>query len=228
MTIKAWQGPSTIDGQDIMAVVSCECSASKNDKTGDMVQVAFMRTDIKPSTAVREGKDGSVCGDCKFRAWIRKQTKSDEPPCYVATHWMASTWKAGKAAIESMVAACSVLNGKPVRFGSYGNMSSIPRDAAERLLKAARKWTLYEHRWKLDSVQWLRHWAMASVHNEAEAREAQAMGWRTFRAMPEGGQPMDSEVVCPFETHKVQCADCLLCNGKRDGGKRKSVCVTAH
>ena len=240
MTIKAWQGPSTIDGQDIMAVVSCHDRASKNTKTGDMVQVSFMRTDTKPSTAVKEGKDVSVCGNCPLRAAIRKETKSNDPPCYVATHWKAATWKAAAALKEDIGAAMRAMIYKAVRFGEYGNMSSIPRAVAEKLLKAADEWTLYEHEWEKPSNQWLRRWAMASVHSHEEALRAQAMGWRTFRVKGPGEAPMKGEVVCPFESHKVQCRDCLLCDGKRTTtirgnlgtvlmpDKRKSVCVTAH
>ena len=115
---------------------------------------------------------------------------------------------------------------KPVRFGEYGNMSSIPREVAEKLLKAAKKWTLYEHEWRKPGNQWLKEYAMASVESVEAALEARAMGWRTFRVKDPGEAAMDGEVVCPYETHKIQCRDCLLCAGQ--GRPAKSVCVTAH
>ena len=202
MTIKAWQGPSTIDGQDIMAVVSCEKRKSKNRKTGDMVQVAFFRTDQRPSDAAESGADESVCGQCPMRPklWTKEVSKE---PCYVRLDWKKAQWNAGNNAELDLPAAIKAMSKKPVRFGEYGNMSSMPRDVAEQLLQAADRWTLYE-----------------------QAREAHAMGWRTFRVMPEGDTPMDSEVVCPYETHKVQCKDCMLCMGQSK--QAKSVCVTAH
>ena len=216
MTIKAWQGPSTIDGQDIMAVVSCEKRASNNDKTGDMVQVGFMRTDMKPSAAVKEGKDRSICGDCPLRAQVRKDTGNGEAPCYVNTMWKASTWKAATALKEDIDAAVKAMKRKPVRCGEYGNMSSIPREVAEELLMAASKgWTLYDHEWRKADNQWLRSWAMASVHSMAEALEAQARGWRTFRVRGPDDPLMDNEIQCPHRTCGVQCRDCLLCDGKR-------------
>jgi len=225
MTIKAWQGPSTIDGQDIMAVVSCEKRKSTNRKTGDMAQVAFFRTDQPPLDASKSGADESVCGQCPRRPklWTKEVSKE---PCYVRLDWKKAQWNAGNNAELDMSAAIKAMSKKPVRFGEYGNMSSIPRDVAEQLLQAADRWTLYEHEWQKDSNQWLRAAAMASVHTKTEALEAHAMGWRTFRVMPEGDTPMDSEVVCPYETHKVQCKDCMLCMGQ--GKPAKSVCVTAH
>ena len=226
MTIKAWQGPSTIDGEDIMAVVSCENRASNNDKTGDMVQVGFMRTDMTPASAVRQGKDESICGSCPLRKAVRDATGSGEPPCYVNTMWKTGTWRAASKLLEDLPAAVKAMAKKPVRFGEYGNMSSIPRAIAEKLLKAAKKWTLYEHEWRKGSNQWLKEYAMASVHSVEEAREAQAMGWRTFRTKGPDDPAMGNEVQCPHRTHGVQCRDCMLCMGQ--SLKAKSVCEHIH
>ena len=231
MTIKAWQGPSTIDGKEVMAVVSCEKRPSKNDKTGDMVQVAFFSTAEKPVTAAHKtGDDESVCGSCPLRPLVWTKEVSDKP-CYVSVHWKASQWNAAMALKEDLEAAKGVMTVKPVRFGEYGNMSSIPRAVARQLLESADKWTLYEHEWMKPENQWLKEFAMASVHSEHQAITAQRMGWRTFRNREEGEPLLDTECGCPFETHKVQCKDCLLCDGKRKGpkkDKRKSVAVFTH
>jgi hypothetical protein len=232
MTIKAWQGPSTIDGKDIMAVVSCEKRPSKNVKTGDMVQVSFFSTAEKPVVAAHEtGDDESVCGSCLLRPSIWTEEVSDEP-CYVGLHWKSSQWNAAMALKEDLEAAQEAMTMKPVRFGEYGNMSSIPREVAEALFGQTRKWTLYEHEWRKESNQWLQRYAMASVHSLEEAREARAMGWRTYRITGEGEGPADGEIECPFKDHNVQCRDCLLCDGKRDTDtredKRKSITAPAH
>ena len=231
MTIKAWKGPSTIDGKDIMAVVSCEKQASRNGKTGDMVQVAFFSTAERPVVAAHKtGDDESVCGSCPLRpkVWTKEVSKK---PCYVGVHWMAAQWAAAMRLGEDLGAAVGAMGAKPVRFGQYGNMSSVLRAVAERLLEGASKWTLYEHEWMKPENQWLRHFAMASVHSEHQAITAQRMGWRTFRNREEGEPLLDTECQCPYETRGVQCKDCLLCDGKRKGpkkDKRKSVAVYTH
>ena len=213
MTIKAWQGPSTIDGKSIMAVISCEKTKSRNIKTGDMVQVAFFSTLEKPVPL-------------RPKVWTKEV--SDEP-CYVGLHWKGRQWSTALALSADMKAARDVLGNKPVRFGEYGNMSSIPREVSEQLLQAAEKWTLYEHEWRKESNQWLRHYAMASVHSIEEAEEAWAMGWRTFRVTKDGEHPEDNEIECPYVQRGTQCASCLLCNGKKKGkDKRKSITVPAH
>jgi Arc/MetJ-type ribon-helix-helix transcriptional regulator len=154
--------------------------------------------------------------------------------------WKTGSWKAARARAPDMAAAIKAMSKKPVRFGEYGNMSSVPREVVEKLLKAADRWTLYEHEWRKDSNQWLNEYAMASVHSEAEALEAQAMGWRTFRERGEDDPLMDNEIQCPHRTHGVQCVDCLLCDGhrmtvvhRRDrvvlrSDKRKNISEIAH
>jgi len=225
MTIKAWQGPSTIDGEDIMAVVSCEKRPSKNVKTGDMVQVAFFRTDQRPLDAAMSGADESVCGQCQMRPTLWTKEVSDEP-CYVLLIRKAAQFKAGLRAEEDLVAACDAVGKKPTRFGEYGNMSSVPREVAEKLLQSANKWTLYEHEWGKESNQWLKRYAMASVGSPSEALEAQALGWRTFRVKSPSEEPEKGEVLCPYESRKVQCKDCMLCMGQ--SRPAKNVCVSAH
>ena len=51
---------------------------------------------------------------------------------------------------------------------------------------------------------------------------ANSMGWATYRVLDKEevedlveGDILPDEILCPYFTHKVQCADCGLCNGKR-------------
>ena len=55
-----YSGPSELDGAPIIVVATF---ASKNSKTGDMVQVWIMRADIAPHLAKHSGADSSICGD---------------------------------------------------------------------------------------------------------------------------------------------------------------------
>jgi len=232
MTIRVGDYQSTIDGGPIQLTVHCENSRSDNEKTGDMVQVSATRSDVTPAQAVREGLDQSVCGNCPLRPKAAGREKGDTV-CYVNTMWKTGSWKAARARAPDMAAAIKAMSKKPVRFGDYGNMSSVPREVIEKLLQAADEWTLYEHEWRKDSNQWLREYAMASVHSEAEALEAQAMGWRTFRERGPDDPLMDNEIQCPHRTHGVQCVDCLLCDGVRlcednRADKRKNISEIAH
>jgi len=233
VTIKAWKGPSTIDGNEIMAVVSCEKRKSVNDKTGDMIQVAFFRTDQPPLEAVHSGDDESVCGSCPIRPSVHDKSVTDLP-CYVNVMWTRAQWNAGMNAPEDLDQALDVLGKKPVRFGQYGNMSSIPKEVALEMFKAADKWTLYEHEWRKPENLWMREYAMASVHSIEEAKEAWALGFRTFRTVNGKIELEGNEILCPNTTHGKTCEECLLCDGKRkkrDNRKRdnrKSIVVRVH
>ena len=66
---------------------------------------------------------------------------------------------------------------------------------------------------------------MASVISIREKREANALGFRTFRmASPES--PVDhDEIICPSSSG-VSCFDCGLCAGSRIGAK--NIVIEVH
>jgi hypothetical protein len=72
---------------------------------------------------------------------------------------------------------------------------------------------------------------MASVDSEAEATEAHAMGWRTFRVSdPVTWRKMPGEGLCPasYEAGKrTTCVDCGLCSGTAGKG-RASIVIPDH
>ena len=61
-TYLLWEGPSELDGKPIMAVATNVGQSSSNTKTGDMIQIWYMRSDIEPHQALKTGDDESVCG----------------------------------------------------------------------------------------------------------------------------------------------------------------------
>ena len=77
----AYEGPSIIDGAPIVVIINKIYGASKNGKTGDIVQSFIIRSDINPVEALQTGADASICGDCVHRPIKAKET--GEPPCYV-------------------------------------------------------------------------------------------------------------------------------------------------
>ena len=68
-----WRGPSLLTGEPIMAVAG---QHTINAKTGPMVQIWILRSDMTPIEAVKSGGDEAICGDCKLRrkiASLRRQ-----------------------------------------------------------------------------------------------------------------------------------------------------------
>ncbi len=222
MSIVAYRGPSTIDGAPIAAVVSCIDTPSRNTKTGDMAQVAFMRADMTPRDAVASGADVSVCGSCPSRPALHDGAGYS---CYVQTWRMKAQWAAMARQAVDLAGAVEAVSRlyKPVRFGQYGNASSVPSDVIVQLVAASRRHTLYEAQWQ--SNAWLAPYAMASVRSAEEARAAQTQGWRTFRQLHDGEELQPGEVMCPNITHGIPCASCLLCDG---AGDAKSTAVPNH
>lgn len=66
-----YEGPSVLDGAPIVAVLTGLKDKSKNPKTGPMLQVWIMRSDIAPHLAQQSGQDDSVCGDCPLRPLLQ-------------------------------------------------------------------------------------------------------------------------------------------------------------
>jgi len=231
---------------------------SKNAKTGPMSQLSvYVDNGVSPGANVRTGEDKGVCNDCPLRPseasqcrecgatvavgphiWKCKQCGTINLRCYVVTDkGEASKHKAAEPRPVDTSGALAVIASDPsirVRFGAYGNMSNIPRAALEPLLEACtdrpKGWTLYEHQWRRPEFQWLRAWAMASVSTLAEARDAWALGWRTFRAREPGESLQSGEIECP-SSRGVSCYDCGLCNGVGPQSERacvKSVSIPGH
>ena len=222
-----YHGASALDHDaDVVGIVTL---SSDNRKTGNMLQTWIMRADVAPHDAVRTGEDAAICGDCPHRAGS----------CYVLTFQgplsIFRAWRAGRyprADLSSVVAA----HGRPVRLGAYGDPAAIPAAAWAGIERHAR--TGYTHQWRRDDAAWLQSRAMASVDSWQELEAAEAEGWRTFYVVPPGApipsrSPLGRRIVqCPADSHGTQCADCRLCDGRRDTAarpdRRPHVAIHAH
>ena len=71
-TIKIYDGPSRLDGARIIVLMTGLRSASKNTKTGAMLQTWVMRYDAAPHEAQKTGDDASVCGRCPLRPLLHR------------------------------------------------------------------------------------------------------------------------------------------------------------
>ena len=229
--IVLYEGPSAIDGTPIVALTADIDRKSSNVKTADEVQTYILRQDVKPNDAIKSGDDTSVCGGCAHRS----QASGGSGACYViAFRGPLAVWGAYKrdnvirptdAEISAMVA------GRIIRLGAYGNPSAIPADRWRVLLAQSKGHTGYDHRWRdIDPTVWA-PLVMASVDTPDEAREAMAMGYRTFRTRLPGEVVLPSERMCPASHEFGQvltCETCRQCDGTRNGEKRKSYAIIAH
>ena len=216
---KFHDGPSNLDGQPIYGILTGTNTASANPKTGDMHQAWFLLQEVKPRTAVDLGVDTATCGECPLRG----------NGCYVNLEqgprsvWQYETDKGYGEAVDY---------GKrdvPIRLGAYGEPTSVSFETIEELLADRPGHTGYTHTWRTCDPRF-KTILMASCDTDAEALEAQAMGWRTFRVDHSETPTVNAnEVRCPASKeggHKTTCANCLLCAGADKVAK--SVVIIEH
>ena len=196
--------------------------SSANEKTGAMLQSWILRNDVHPTEAVRQGKDSAICGDCPFRG-----NKGKGRGCYVNLIFGPNNIYKSLRRYSGDV---SQIAGKVFRFGSYGDPAYVPVTVLKGVAKQVKKFTGYTHAWRKKFAQRHKQICMASVETLAGKREANAMGWRTFRVTSDLSTQQADEVICPASNEagkKLTCAQCGLCNGNWSG-KKKNVVIKAH
>jgi len=140
-TYVLWEGPSELDGKPIMAVATNVGQSSSNTKTGDMIQVWYMRSDIEPHQALKTGDDVSVCGHCPLRPKLKEQ-RPGKRSCYVRVFqaplsiYRSVKRKGLKPQLEQALDAIRQSN-KDVRLGAYGDSASAPHHINQGILNAA-------------------------------------------------------------------------------------------
>jgi hypothetical protein len=226
-----YQGPSLLDGAPIVAIAVGLSSASTNRKTGAMLQTYILRSRIEPTAAVADGRDASICGDCKHRGTNKGKART----CYVQVGQgplsVYRAYRRGKypRIPESEISALG--QWRTVRLGAYGDPAAVPTYIWDWLIAHAKGHTGYTHQWKQSTA--LRHICMASVDSPEEALEAQRLGWRTFRvgmqARNEVSKAMLKESLCPASEAAgklLKCSQCLACGGA--DGRKGSIFIPAH
>lgn len=217
-----WEGESELTGDPIAVIATGLKKSSTNRKTGGMVQVYIIRTDVAPHVAVKTGQDEAICGDCPHRAGS----------CYVLTFQgplaVYKTYKAGK---YPHAETPFILRGYDVRFGTYGDPAAVPFEVWERYIESMHKrWTGYTHQWRNCDPR-LSLFFMASADCPTDHRDATGQGWRTFRVRAASDSLLPGEIVCPASDeagHKTTCGDCGLCNGSHPGDQRANIVIVAH
>jgi hypothetical protein len=244
-----YQGLSLLDDERIVVIATGFESRSTNRKTGAMIQTYILRENISPTDAVQTGDDASICGDCPHRGsttLLDGRPKNVGRTCYVNVGQGAlSVWRAYKRGaypyptLPQWWAEQAFAAGRLVRLGTYGDPAAVPAFLWKTLLMDTKGHTGYTHQWKNPALSpghlaALRSMCMASVDSPAEAAQAQAMGWRTFRVGMWGETERDRdglhESLCPASAEagkKLTCETCLACDGA-ESGKRGSIFIPAH
>lgn len=221
-----YRGPSLIDGAPIVAIAT---TGSRNAKTGSMVQTWILRSDVEPHVAARDGQDASVCGTCPHR-----RQADGTRTCYVRTgDAPLSVWRAWQRGAYPVIPH-GTPSALPVRIGSYGDPGALPLGVVTWLASAGPGHTGYTHRWRERPD--LTPYVMASVDSDDERRDAQRLGWRTFRVRDHragaltraaiGASGVAREIEC-VSARGVACADCGLCAGASLPGAA-SIWIAAH
>lgn len=231
-----YEGPSMLDGAPIVVIATGFESGSTNRKTGAMIQTYILRRDLPPTEAIQTGDDASICGDCPHRGkvvTVRGKAKNVGRTCYVNVGQGAlSVYRAYKRGVYPLWDGYFPGTTLPfVRLGTYGDPAAAPAHVWQSLLRDASGHTGYTHQWRDPRFAYLKSLCMASADSAADAAEAHAMGWRTFRVSldPERDPLRKGEALCPASAEagkKLTCAQCLACGGA--DGRRSSIYIPAH
>lgn len=120
-----------------------------------------------------------------------------------------------------------------VRFGTYGEPSLLPSYMVESMSLLSSSWTGYTHQWQKPFAKEYGKYFMASTHNEDEAAQATAAGYRSFIATESNGYHFISAkdaAGCPASQEmgfKSSCDKCGLCSGTQGKGK-KNIKILIH
>lgn len=218
---------SKIDGKPIVVIATGIASSSKNRKTGNMIQVWIIRSDINPCEAIMTGCDYSVCGNCPHRA----NGNVKERTCYVnVPKAVLSIYRAYKrGSYEVWDGNLDVFRNRRVRWGAYGDPSLIDTSIVKSISHAAMNWTGYTHQWNNPIGEQYRTFFQASCDSIALKEEAKAQGWGTFTVAPVGFniKSLGKVTVCPASLDdNVQCIDCGKCNGAHEHARQ--IVIEAH
>lgn len=220
-----YDGPSMLDGTDVVALASGLTKDSDNVKTSAMLQVDIIPKNVHPSQAQKTGEDYAVCGDCP-------QRPINGGDCYVVTaQSQGGKWKSYQRGnvphlSPTRVGAICNFNNLPVRLGSFGDAAAVPIRIWSELLRAANTgFTGYTHQWQHKNFDpRIFDYCMASVdhiNTVKKLRELYPANVRYYRMTNDITTLASNEIICPSDSTKlnidgsrtVTCNKCQLCNG---------------
>ena len=214
----------------IQLIVTGLTERSKNKKTGGMIQTYILHKELSPLDAMRQDKDKAICGNCPLRGATKKRTKRKGRSCYVN---VGQASQALYKAVKNFGGSITKAQGKPGRLGSYGDPSFVPVPVWKRVLNLLSGHTGYTHQWARPTTQAYSAFLMASVESVDAKKQANALGWRTFRIMRQDQWAKETlqpdEILCPASEEagkRTTCENCQLCSG--NAIKAKNVAIYAH
>lgn len=224
-----YRGPSQLNGDPIVAVLTGLTLTSRNTKTGPMLQVQIIRPDMDPTTAIATGGDAAMCGNCRLRG-----NGVHGRGCFV-------TWWQAPARVYSALrrrhdvdpwVLADRLYGRWTRLGYYGDPASVPVTVWAALLHRAGGWVGYTQQWRTCDPAY-QFFLMASCLDADDYRDAGAAGWRTYRVRRRISEPLlAGEIVCPASAeagHAATCQECGLCQGSGSrAANRTNAVIIAH
>lgn len=198
---------------------------SENRKTGDCVQTWILPEQINPVVARQSGNEQGTCGDCQLANGNGCYVNLGQAPLGI---WKA--YHAGQYPDINQVDYESLLRGRILRAGSYGDPLAIPYAFWRPLFRSCGSWLGYSHAWRNTKDFNLTTWKyrlMASTESLVDTMRAQQAGWRTFRVVHSAVSPrLDNEMLCPAIDRGITCAKCRLCNGATSRGR--NIVIPAH
>ena len=186
--------------------------SSRNDKTGNMIQIWFLLENHHPVEVVQSGLDAkTICIGCVF---------ASGKGCYVTVFQAPSqVWHAYKRGAYPDLPAddyASVFGGRAVRFGAYGNPSLLPIAIVQKIVKVCKSHTGYFHDWQSTKKRKYGKFFMASTETAEKLALARSLGFRAFHVSEI--QPENTiECLADSTNGRVRCIDCKLACDGRDG-----------
>lgn len=198
--------------------------SSTNSKTGDVIQqwITPKAWEGDRSKQIDVKKSEEVCSDCPLLSscYVKKGT---------ASMGLKSTSKSTNHTVGCEKKNLDLFKDKFVRFGAFGEPVLSGKDVVKSITEVAKSWTGYTHRWRDLKFHWSNRYFMASVEDVKGKREANALGYRTFRVGSSVEDKLPDEVLCPASKEagrKVTCAKCKLCKGNTS--KAKNIFIVKH
>ena len=249
-----FSGASELDGAPIVAIATGFSNSSSNRKTGPgLVQTWILRSDISPVQAMLTEADSSICGPCPMRGTV-EDGRVRGRSCYVpVVRAPLAIWRSYARSTEMEIATrpqarhgtrsagyeevpeeevAPLFGGRGVRIGAYGDPAAVPPRIWRAVTARAAFWTGYTHQWRTCDPAFAR-WCMASCETAADRLQAQALGYRTFRATPldPRADRLQQEIVCPASSEggrKTTCERCRVCGGTSARGRQTDVVIAMH
>lgn len=205
---------------------------STNSKTGPVKQMSLYDVNhyetLKKGGKIQvsDGHIGSKCKNCPIKA-----------DCY--TTWRYTKLKAcvSKKSYKQVKSVSDWTPQSSIRLGEYGDPSSISlKDLKLIQEKIGKKDVLlgYTHFWKNIPLEYS-EFLMASCETLKDAFLARTLGYRVFLVLDykESYSPLFLKSIgfinCVFDSHKIQCVRCQLCNGKKGHtDQRRDIYIGLH